>query len=96
MEVLGNKREDAMVRHECAEALGAIGVKGDEALDDRARRALEERRDDEMEVDVVKETCEIAIGRLDWEREGKGRAERLRDRYDSAQVAAKTWEKRHS
>ena len=89
MEVLGNKREDAMVRHECAEALGAIGVKGDDSLDYRARRALEDRRDDETEVDVVKETCEIAIGRLDWERDGKGRAERLRDRYDTALVCCK-------
>jgi deoxyhypusine monooxygenase len=49
-----------MVRHEAAEALGALGDLG--SLD-----LLKERRDDEGEEGVVRETCEIAVGRVVWE-----------------------------
>jgi len=50
-----------MVRHEAAEALGALGDMG--SLD-----LLKERRDDEGEEGVVRETCEVAVGRVEWER----------------------------
>ena len=62
-----------MCRHEAAEALGALGDV--ESLD-----VLRGMRDDKGEVEVVRETCEIAIERIEWEwSEGRTR-ERLRQR----------------
>ncbi|OAL54333.1 deoxyhypusine hydroxylase-like protein [Pyrenochaeta sp. DS3sAY3a] len=58
--VLEDKEEDSMCRHEAAEALGALGDKGSLSL-------LKELRDDEKEVDVVRETCDIAVDRIEWE-----------------------------
>lgn len=58
--VLEDKAEDSMCRHEAAEALGALGDKGSLSL-------LKELRDDEKEVDVVRETCDIAVDRIEWE-----------------------------
>ncbi|KUI68929.1 Deoxyhypusine hydroxylase [Cytospora mali] len=57
---LADLEEDPMVRHEAAEALGAIGH--DSNLD-----ILREFRDRKGENVAVKETCEIAIGRIEWE-----------------------------
>jgi deoxyhypusine monooxygenase len=71
--VLENKEEDAMVRHESAEALGAIGDMGSLEL-------LRGLRDLEGEVREVRETCEIAVERIEWENSEKGRAEKLRQR----------------
>lgn len=51
-----------MVRHEAAEALGALG-------DQESLELLRSRRDDVGELTVVRETCEIAVGRLEWEAE---------------------------
>lgn len=73
-QVLEDKYEDSMCRHEAAEALGALS--DEESLD-----VLRQMRDDEKEVTVVRETCDIAVGRIEWERSGKRKAERLRDRY---------------
>lgn len=61
-----------MCRHEAAEALGALGDVG-------SLRALKGFRDDGGEVEVVRETCEIAVGRIEWEH-GLGREERVRGR----------------
>jgi len=72
--VLENKNEDAMVRHESAEALGAIGDVGSLEL-------LKSLRDLEGEVKEVRETCEIAVERIEWENSEKGKAEKLRQRY---------------
>ncbi|ORX95786.1 deoxyhypusine hydroxylase-like protein [Clohesyomyces aquaticus] len=58
--VLQDKAEDAMCRHEAAEALGALGDKG--SLD-----LLKELRDDKQEIEVVRETCDIAVDRIEWE-----------------------------
>ncbi|CAO2654789.1 Nn.00g115220.m01.CDS01 [Neocucurbitaria sp. VM-36] len=58
--VLEDKDEDSMCRHEAAEALGALGDKGSLGL-------LKELRDDAKEVDVVRETCDIAVDRIEWE-----------------------------
>ncbi|KAF2736099.1 deoxyhypusine hydroxylase-like protein [Polyplosphaeria fusca] len=58
--VLEDKEEDAMCRHEAAEALAALGNK--DSLD-----LLKELRDDKQEPDVVRETCEIAVDRIEWE-----------------------------
>lgn len=52
--------EDDMVRHESAEALGALN-------DIDSLEILRQRRDDIYEREVVRETCEIAVGRIEWE-----------------------------
>ena len=63
-----------MCRHEAAEALGALGDSG-------SLEVLKEMRDDAKEVEVVRETCEIAVERIEWEHSGKKKSESLRDRY---------------
>ena len=62
-----------MCRHEAAEALGALGDW--ESLD-----LLRGLRDEAGEAEVVRETCEIAVGRIEWEHSTKRKAERLRTR----------------
>lgn len=59
-DVLHDKTEDPMCRHEAAEALGALGHEG--SLD-----LLKQMRDDVKEEVVVRETCEIAVERIEWE-----------------------------
>jgi deoxyhypusine monooxygenase len=71
--VLEDVEEDAMCRHEAAEALGAIGDTG--SLD-----VLRKFRDRNGEMVVVKETCEIAVARIEWENSEEGKAEKLRQR----------------
>ncbi|KAF2723799.1 ARM repeat-containing protein [Polychaeton citri CBS 116435] len=68
--VIEDRQEDAMCRHEAAEALGALGDTG--SLD-----LLKQRRDDESEEVVVRETCDIAIERIEWEHSEARKAERL-------------------
>lgn len=58
--VLEDKAEDSMCRHEAAEALGALADKGSLEL-------LKQMRDDQQEVEVVRETCDIAVDRIEWE-----------------------------
>lgn len=72
--VLGDLEEDPMCRHEAAEALGALGDAGN--LD-----ILRKFRDREGEVVAVKETCEIAIDRLEWENSAQKKEENLKLRY---------------
>ncbi|KAF2275548.1 deoxyhypusine hydroxylase-like protein [Westerdykella ornata] len=69
--VLENKEEDAMCRHEAAEALGAIGDMGSLPL-------LKQLRDDGKEVDVVRETCDIAVDRIEWEHGVQRKQEQLK------------------
>ena len=57
IERLEDLEEDVMVRHEAAEALGAIGNR-------RAMSTLEKFAKDE-EI-VVAESCEVAIDLLEW------------------------------
>jgi deoxyhypusine monooxygenase len=60
-EVLVDVEEDVMVRHECGEALGAIG-------EERSRTPLEfGSKDSAVEVS---ETCMLALERLQWLKEG--------------------------
>ncbi|KAL2200452.1 armadillo-type protein [Corynascus similis CBS 632.67] len=69
--VLEDVAEDAMCRHEAAEALGALG-------DAASLEVLRRFRDREGEEVVVTETCEIAVERIEWAN-GEGRkAEKLR------------------
>jgi len=64
-EVLSDEKEDPMVRHEAAEALGAIGSSS--SLD-----VLKKYSSDSQ--DVVRETCEIAIDRINWENSPESKA----------------------
>ncbi|KIW21203.1 deoxyhypusine hydroxylase [Exophiala spinifera] len=57
--VLENKSEDAMCRHEAAEALGALG-------DLSSLEIMKQMKDDANEPVVVRETCDIAIDRIQW------------------------------
>ena len=69
--VLEDRQEDAMCRHEAAEALGALGDEGSLEL-------LRSRRDDVSEEEVVRETCDIAVERVEWEHSEQREAERLK------------------
>jgi deoxyhypusine monooxygenase len=71
--VLEDQDEDSMCRHEAAEALGALGDKNSLGL-------LRQLRDTKEEVDVVRETCEIAVARIEWEHSEVKKAEKLRHR----------------
>ena len=57
IERLEDGEEDVMVRHEAAEALGAIG--------DRTALEVLERFADDDEV-VIAESCEVALDLLEW------------------------------
>lgn len=59
-DVLADKEQQCMVRHEAAEALGALGDK--ESLD-----LLKKYYNDPNEMVEIKETCELAIERINWE-----------------------------
>ncbi|KAJ3213072.1 hypothetical protein HDU67_003420 [Dinochytrium kinnereticum] len=61
IQVLGDTAQDPMVRHEAAEALGAIG-------DPSSLDILKKYLEDPDECRVVKETCEIAIDLIEFER----------------------------
>ncbi|KAG8167888.1 hypothetical protein KVR01_003577 [Diaporthe batatas] len=68
---LADLNEDPMVRHEAAEALGAIGH--DSNID-----ILCEFRDRKGENVAVVETCEIALDRIRWENSEERKQEKLR------------------
>ncbi|KAL2817379.1 armadillo-type protein [Aspergillus granulosus] len=70
-DVLKDAEEDAMCRHEAAEALGALGYESSLEL-------LKELRDNKDEVDVVRETCDIAVDRILWEQSEARKAETLK------------------
>ncbi|KIY03819.1 deoxyhypusine hydroxylase [Fonsecaea multimorphosa CBS 102226] len=57
--VLEDRAEDAMCRHEAAEALGALG-------DLSSLQIMNQMKDDEREPVVVRETCDIAVDRINW------------------------------
>lgn len=71
--VLEDRAEDAMCRHEAGEALGALGDSG--SLD-----LLKSLRDDPNEPDIIRETAEIAVDRIEWEESELGKAEKLQRR----------------
>lgn len=72
--VLEDKEEDSMCRHEAAEALGALG-------DLSSLPLLKELRDDVKEPEVVRETCDIAVDRIEWEHSEARKNEILKQRY---------------
>ena len=57
--VLENRSEDAMCRHEAAEALGALADRG-------SLEIMKQMQCDETEPVVIRETCEIAVDRIEW------------------------------
>lgn len=67
-DVLADEKQPAMVRHEAAEALGALGDK--ESLD-----LLNKYLNDPLEV--IRQTCELAIERIAWENSEAGKKETL-------------------
>ncbi|PNS16053.1 hypothetical protein CAC42_4454 [Sphaceloma murrayae] len=69
--VLEDRKEDPMCRHEAAEALGALGHEGSLGL-------LKSMRDDEGEQTVVRETCDIAVERIEWEHSSQRAQEKLK------------------
>ncbi|KAJ5762152.1 uncharacterized protein N7511_005534 [Penicillium nucicola] len=69
--VVKDTEEDAMCRHEAAEALGALGY--EDSLD-----ILKKLRDDETELDIIRETCDIAVDRIMWENSEERKAEKLK------------------
>jgi len=71
--VLDDKGEDSMCRHEAAEALGALG-------DMDSLQMLRALRDEDTEVEVVRETCDIAVERIEWENSEQRKRENLRQR----------------
>ncbi|KAK9455427.1 armadillo-type protein [Dipodascopsis uninucleata] len=62
-DVLSDEKEDAMVRHEAAEALGAIG--------DENCLALLKKYYYNDPLEVIRQTCELAIARIEWEHSNK-------------------------
>ena len=72
--VLEDVQEDAMCRHEAAEALGALGDK--ESLE-----LLRRLRDDTLQPVVVRETCDIAVDRIEWEHSKELNSEEIKQRY---------------
>jgi deoxyhypusine monooxygenase len=80
IKVLEDASEEAMVRHEAAEALGAIGH-----LD--ALPVLQQYRDDPNEVDVVRQTCELAVAKIEHEKENQGSSASPETQYFSVDPA---------
>lgn len=65
-----------MCRHEAAEALGALG-------DMESLGMLRKMRDDTEEEGVVRDTCDIAVERIEWENSEERARERLKQRCDT-------------
>ena len=70
--VLSDRQEDDMCRHEAAEALGALG-------DQSSLDLLEQFWKEETQPVVVRETCELAIDRIKWSHSTASKAEKLKN-----------------
>jgi len=70
--VLESPQQQEIVRHEAAEALGALGQASSLPL-------LEKYLHDESQV--IRETCELAIARLKWENSPSAKEESIQPRY---------------
>ena len=73
--VLQDKDEDTMCRHEAAEALGALS-------DKTSLELLKGMRDNLQEPDVIRETCDIAVDRIEWDHGLQKGQEKIKKRYD--------------
>lgn len=65
---LSNQSENPMVRHEAGEALGAIGKSTDEVVSILTKYSTDS-------FPEVAETCQLALGRLEWLEQQRKRAE---------------------
>ncbi|KAK9316415.1 armadillo-type protein [Lipomyces starkeyi] len=74
--VLKDVQEDPMVRHEAAEALGAIGDKG--SLD------LLKEYFEKDPLEIIRQTCELAIARIEWEHSKLSQIEVLENSHFSS------------
>lgn len=74
LSVLQDEREDPMCRHEAAEALGALG-------DGRALDLLRKYSTDALIPTVIRETCEIALDRIVWQRSQGSSPEQIQTRF---------------
>lgn len=74
IKVLEDKNQEPMVRHEAAEALGAIG-------DPQVKNILEKYKTDSI-IEVA-ETCEIALDRINWLNEQKNQKINDNNLYNS-------------
>lgn len=63
IETLGNSKEDPMVRHEAAEALGSLG--GEDGVEDILKRFIDDK------VDVVRDSVIVALDMAEFERSGQ-------------------------
>lgn len=80
-DVLENRQQQCMVRHEAAEALGALGDK--DSLD-----ILTKYFTDPEEMIEIKQTCELAIERIKWENSKSSKEEVLqKSLYESVDPA---------
>nr|NVI76158.1 nero [Cucujiformia] len=76
--VLKNPKQEPMVRHEAAEALGAIGS-------ERAIDVLEKFKNDSA-IEVA-ETCQLALERINWLKCSNGNVNILNSPYNSVDPA---------
>lgn len=67
--VLADVKQQPMVRHEAAEALGALGDKGSVAM-------LQEYFENDP-LEVIRQTCELALERIKWENSDAAKTETL-------------------
>jgi len=75
--VLRNLKEDPMVRHEAAEAMGAISSV-------QSIPTLKEFLNDERQE--VRETCEIALAKVEWDNSEEGKAETTKSQENNPLV----------
>ncbi|KAI9731367.1 MAG: deoxyhypusine hydroxylase [Cirrosporium novae-zelandiae] len=68
-------KEEVIVKHEAAEALGALGHIGSLEL-------LKKYRDDPNVHIAVRETCELAVDRIEWEASDRSKTETIHERYE--------------
>lgn len=79
--VLADMDQQCMVRHEAAEALGALGDKNSLSL-------LTKYFNDPNELLEIKQTCELAIERINWENSKSSQTENLqKSLYESIDPA---------
>lgn len=80
-DVLSNLNQQCMVRHEAAEALGALG-------DLNSLDLLKKYFNDPNELVEIKQTCELAIDRINWENSTDKKSEILQKSiYESVDPA---------
>ena len=85
--VLADLQEDPMCRHEAAEGLGALGFP--DSLD-----ILKEFMNRDGEDVSVKETCEFALARIEWENSEERKQEKLHQRYACIHLSSQTNDRR--